>query len=402
MVNGLYHRLANDEDARVCTDISDYACRYVPANFVRIVGSSLLTKTGDALINPKTVLAWLVNFVGAPAFVLALLVPLRESGSMIPQLAIAAWVRRQPIRKWTWVLGSVLQGLAVAAIGASVFLFRGMAAGIALLVTLVVFSLARGLCSVSSKDVLGKTIPKTRRGRVNGIASGLSGVFVVLVGLGMYLGRPDDAGIAWMPGFLPHAMQEDYVKLVAAFRSCRILEEFAQDDPLRANELVQARAEAAYHMGILSHWVADAAQPLHTTIHHHGWIGDNPEGYTTEGRFHNYIDSGVVDAHGFSAATLVGELKIEPIEIADTGDPWNEICAHIQRSFDLVEPIYILERDGMLETDKGKVFLLERFADGAGTLAGLYQAAWEHSKINDSIISSYLRYEAPSPTQSEE
>ncbi len=213
---------------------------------------------------------------------------------------------------------------------------------------------------------------------------------------------PDDAGIAWMPGFLPYAMQEDYVKLVAAFRSCRLLEEFAQDDPLRANELTQARAEAAYHMGILSHWVADAAQPLHTTIHHHGWVGDNPNGYTTEGRFHSYIDSGVVDVHGFSAATLVGELEIEPIEIADTGDPWDEICAHIQRSFDLVEPIYVLERDGMLETDKGKVFLLERFADGAGTLAGLYQAAWVHSAIDDSIISSYLRYEAPSPTQSKE
>jgi len=72
---------------------------------MRIVASSLFTKTGDALINPKTVLAWLVNFMGAPAFVLALLVPVRESGSMIPQLAIAAsWVRRKPIRKWTWVL----------------------------------------------------------------------------------------------------------------------------------------------------------------------------------------------------------------------------------------------------------------------------------------------------------
>jgi predicted MFS family arabinose efflux permease len=193
LADSVYERLANEEDARVCTDISDEACRYVPFNFVRIVGASLLTKTGDALINPKTVLAWLVNFMGAPAFVLALLVPLRESGSMIPQLAIAAWVRRKPIRKWTWVLGAVLQGAAVAAIGACAFLLRGLAAGVAVLAALVLFSLARGLCSVSSKDVLGKTIPKRRRGRVGGIASGLSGVVVVLVGLGMYLGRPDDA-----------------------------------------------------------------------------------------------------------------------------------------------------------------------------------------------------------------
>jgi hypothetical protein len=186
--------LANEEDARVCTDISDEACRYVPANFLRIVGSSILTKTGDALINPKTVLAWLVNFVGAPAFVLALLVPVRESGSLIPQLAIAAWVRRKAIRKWVWVLGAVLQGAAVVALAGIAFLLRGATAGLAVLAAVVLFSLARGLCSVSSKDVLGKTIPKTRRGRVSGIAAGLSGLFVVLVGLGIYLGRPSDPG----------------------------------------------------------------------------------------------------------------------------------------------------------------------------------------------------------------
>jgi predicted MFS family arabinose efflux permease len=201
-IESIYDRLANEEDARVCTDISDEACRYVPANFLRIVGSSILTKTGDALINPKTVLAWLVSFVGAPAFVLALLVPLRESGSLIPQLAIAAWVRRQPIRKWTWVVGAVLQGVAVAGIGVGVLLLRGIPAGIVLLAAVVAFSLARGLCSVSSKDVLGKTIPKTRRGRVGGIASGLSGLFVVLIGLGMMLGRPDHAGAAFYVALL--------------------------------------------------------------------------------------------------------------------------------------------------------------------------------------------------------
>jgi len=201
-VESIYERLTNEEDARVCTDISDVACHYVPANFMRIVGSSILTKTGDALINPKTVLAWLVNFMGAPAYVMALLVPVRESGSLIPQLVIAAWVRQKPIRKWTWVLGASLQGAAVASIGVIAFTLRGAAAGISVLTAVVLFSLARGLCSVSSKDVLGKTIPKTRRGRVSGIAAGLSGVFVVLVGLGIYLARPADAGALFYAALL--------------------------------------------------------------------------------------------------------------------------------------------------------------------------------------------------------
>ncbi len=55
-VENAYKRLASEEDARVCTDISDEACHYV-----------------------------LVNFMGAPGYVMALLVPARESGSLIPQ-----------------------------------------------------------------------------------------------------------------------------------------------------------------------------------------------------------------------------------------------------------------------------------------------------------------------------
>lgn len=210
---------------------------------------------------------------------------------------------------------------------------------------------------------------------------------------------PDDAGIAWMPGTLPYAMAEDYAKLVSAFRVCRLLEAFAPDDPLRANELIQAQAEAAYHLGVLSHWVGDAAQPLHTTLHHHGWIGDNPEGYTTSGRVHSYIDSGVLAAHQLNARTLVAALAIEPIAVTDTADPWNEIIAHIERSFEQVEPLYRLERDGKLESDAGRAFILERLSDGASTLAGLYIAAWEQAAPDDSDIATYLRYEAPSPNQ---
>jgi len=211
--------------------------------------------------------------------------------------------------------------------------------------------------------------------------------------------KPDAAGVGWMPGFLPYAMQENYMKLVAALRLCRILERFAPDDPLRANELVQARAEAAYHMGILAHWVGDAAQPLHTTIHHHGWVGDNPEGYTTKGSIHAFIDSGVVKAHDLSAQTLVGVLEVEPIDVPNPANPWPEMLAEINRSFEQVEPLYKLERDHLLESEAGRAFIIERFRDGAGTLAGLYIAAWRQSEINDRDIVNYLKYEAPSPNQ---
>ena len=186
----LYARIANEEE-RVCKDIPEDACREVPHNFFTLVAATALTKLGDVLASPKTVLAWLLGYVGAPAFLIALLVPVRESGSMLPQLVIASYVRRRPLRKWVWVAGSLLQFVAVAAMGVIAWKLTGALAGWLVLAALVVFSLSRGLCSVSSKDVLGKTIPKSRRGRLGGISTALSGT--VAVGFGIYMLARGDA-----------------------------------------------------------------------------------------------------------------------------------------------------------------------------------------------------------------
>mgnify|MGYP007044784285 CR=1 FL=1 len=65
-------------------------------------------------------------------------------------------------------------------------------AGAAIVAMLVVFSLSRGLCSVSAKDVLGKTVPKGRRGRLNGWAASLSGLFVLGVGVWFAIGKQQE------------------------------------------------------------------------------------------------------------------------------------------------------------------------------------------------------------------
>lgn len=181
----LYELLTNEEDARACRDISDDACRVTPGNFLLILASQFLTKLGDVVANPKTVLAWVATSVGAPPAVLGLLVPIRESGSLIPQLLVGQLVRRMPVRKWIWVVGSVLQGGAVIGMAATAGVLTGWAAGVGLLVTLVLFSLARGLCSVASKDVLGKTVPKGRRGQLTGWSASAAGI--VSLGIGAVL-----------------------------------------------------------------------------------------------------------------------------------------------------------------------------------------------------------------------
>lgn len=217
----LYALIANEEDARVCKDIPDEACREVPRNFFLILASNVLTKLGDLLISPKTVLAWLLSAVGAPALV-AWLVPIRESGSMVPQMVIAAWVRRKPIRKWFWTLGSFGQAISVVAMAASIWFFDGYIAGGGVIAALVAFSLARGFCSVSMKDVQGKCIPKTRRGRLSGLATTIGGSITVVLTVLLFWDRGEPgltfyalllllAATLWMiAGFLFANIQEHH------------------------------------------------------------------------------------------------------------------------------------------------------------------------------------------------
>ena len=108
-IDRLYEYLADEEDARVCRDISDHACKVVPGNFFIIFVTQFLTKLADALASAKVVLPWLLTSTGTPAFFSGLLVPIRESGSLLPQLFIGGFIRRHGIRKWYFVTGSVLQ-----------------------------------------------------------------------------------------------------------------------------------------------------------------------------------------------------------------------------------------------------------------------------------------------------
>ena len=181
----LYQQLVNEEDARVCREISDAACQVVPGNFLLQITTQFFTKLGDAIANPKTVLAWLLTALSAPAAFTAFLVPIRESGSLLPQLIIASFVRQLPVRKWVFVTGAVLQAVSVFGMALVAATLTGAAAGFGLIGALIAFSLSRGLCSVASKDVLGKTVPKTRRGRVSGWSETLAGL--VTIGVGIFL-----------------------------------------------------------------------------------------------------------------------------------------------------------------------------------------------------------------------
>ncbi len=197
-VGSLYDLVTGDEDARVCKDIPDAACNDQPANFFLQLGANVCTKIGDELASAKLVLPWLLAAAGAPAFFVGLLVPVRESLSLLPQLFVAAAIRARAIRKWFWVGGSVVQAACVTLMAVAALLLEGAAAGWAVLGLLVVFSLARGVSSVAAKDVMGKTVSKTRRGTLTGYATALSGLATMAAGAWLQWrgGAPDDpAGV---------------------------------------------------------------------------------------------------------------------------------------------------------------------------------------------------------------
>ncbi len=203
--------------------------------------------------------------------------------------------------------------------------------------------------------------------------------------------RLNPSGDQEWPGFVAHAIAEHHAKLTSAFKTVRTLEQL--NDPARAAQLQMARANVLVHMGHLSHFVGDAAQPLHTTRHHHGWVGDNPNGYTTDRAIHAFIDGAVLTIHSLNYDTLRAQAAFDAR--VDAGDPWRDIITYIQRSHDAVEPLYMLHKSGQLTQDPGRPFIAERLLDASSMLAALYTSAWNASAPTDRDVQDFVRYDSP-------
>lgn len=193
-----FHRLV---DADPEAEAGFGGSEQVAAGGLRLIAANALQSAGDQVVNAKTVLPWLFSVLGAPAALVALLVPIRESGSMLPQAALTPWVLRAPRRTRVWMLGAAVQGLSVLAMAGVALLLTGALAGGAVLLALAVFATGRALCSMASKDVQGRAVPKGQRGQVTGIATAVSGVIAVGVGVLLHLLGPDLSAGA-LAGFL--------------------------------------------------------------------------------------------------------------------------------------------------------------------------------------------------------
>ena len=183
-IENIYAILSGDDSTeRACADIPPAECTDLPRNYVLNVLNGAASKLAEQVASAKLVLPWLLGALGAPALFVGLLLPLRQTGTLLPQLAVAGYIRRYPVRKWFWVVSAMVQVLMLLAMVAAALMLPPAAAGAGIVGGLLVFSMARGVGSVAFQDVTGKTIPKGRRGRMLAARGMIGGLLTVAVGL---------------------------------------------------------------------------------------------------------------------------------------------------------------------------------------------------------------------------
>jgi hypothetical protein len=189
-----------------------------------------------------------------------------------------------------------------------------------------------------------------------------------------------------LDGFLPWAITENFEKLKSNFSSLKAFRQYGGTP----EEIANAQADCIYVMGVMGHYVGDGAQPLHTTVHYDGWVGDNPKGYTTgpvtgeKGRIHAWIDGGYFKkTGGIKVDALIG--KIQPAaRIANADQPdgmFKAVVAYLVEQNKFVEPLYEMEKNGQLtgEGDKGMdgvPFLNGQLVKGGQMLGNIWLTAW--------------------------
>ncbi|MEA5445061.1 MFS transporter [Gammaproteobacteria bacterium AB-CW1] len=156
---------------------------HLPGNYFMNLGNGAATRLADQVAGPAVVLPWLLGAMGAPAALVGLLMPVKQTGKLIPQLVVSGWMRRFRLRKGFWFWSGVIQALCLLGMIPAAALLPPTGAALAVVALLGLFSLAGGMGSVAFQDVTGKTIPKGRRGHLIANRFALGGMLTVVAGL---------------------------------------------------------------------------------------------------------------------------------------------------------------------------------------------------------------------------
>jgi hypothetical protein len=148
-------------------------------------------------------------------------------------------------------------------------------------------------------------------------------------------------------------------------------------DPAQVKQMLAQ--DIAFYMGWVGHYVADAAQPLHNSIHHDGWSGDNPKGYTRDTNIHGRFETMYVDLIQTTAPDVVKYMRKDARHLEDV---WKAVLDHSLEARDSVEEVYRLDLKGAFQKKddtEARELVYKRLASGAGFLRDLAYTAWVES-----------------------
>jgi hypothetical protein len=177
-------------------------------------------------------------------------------------------------------------------------------------------------------------------------------------------------------GLQPWEADEVWERLKAALREYRRLA--AGPNPESNPDLRAVEQAAIFYAGWLGHYVGDASQPLHTTVNYNGWVGPNPNGYTTAHEIHWQFEGPFVAANLRPTEVLAKMTPPRAIE----GDLFDAYVAYLRQTATHVERVYQLEKAGGFVGNgsvESREFTAERLAAGASMLRDMIYAAWLES-----------------------
>lgn len=169
-------------------------------------------------------------------------------------------------------------------------------------------------------------------------------------------------------GLQPWEATEVWERLKAAMREYRHLAAAGQDTRPVEQAII-------FYAGWLGHYVGDGSQPLHTTVQYNGWVGPNPNGYTTAHQIHWQFEGPFVAAN--IHAPQVEAFMTPPHAVE--GDMFDAYVAYLRHTATYVERVYQLEKLGGFTgagTAESRDFTAARLAAGASMLRDMIYKAW--------------------------
>jgi hypothetical protein len=209
-----------------------------------------------------------------------------------------------------------------------------------------------------------------------------------------------------LSGFLPWTMTEYYAKLKSEFSYLKAFET-AGGTPV---EIANAQANVIYTMGVMGHFYGDASQPLHTTMHFNGWVGENPHHYTTNHTFHAWIDGGyLLKTH---IEDDLGDMskKMRPAQVVTfNGQPaqadqiFPAVVSFIVDQNKLVETVYQMDKDHKLTGEgevglQGKPFIEGQLMKAGQFLGDIWYSAWQQAPADEYLARQLQRRSAAPKT----